>query len=172
VPGVFEVGRSLGALWTGGVPGPARSGAVAVDATADPGAWLLRILLATNAERLVVAVGNDHPDLADALSQRALADLVAPKWRLKFRRSTPGRHSALVEAVASDERAGDLRRHVLDRAHGRLVNVWRDGLVTHRGLTRAAATEAAVGVAPDVTLMELPRHRLARLLEEVEKSGE
>ena len=172
--------RPLGALWNGGVPGPARTGAVAVDATADPGSWLLRILLAVDAERLAVAVGNNHPDLADAAGQRAVAELVAPKWALRFRRSTPGPASAFVEAVAVPvpaEPGERLVRHVLDRAHGRLANVWRDGLVTIAGLAKPDATARVAHFLPpapaggpspaapeaDATLMELPRHRLAPL---------
>ncbi|WP_073258287.1 bis-aminopropyl spermidine synthase family protein [Cryptosporangium aurantiacum] len=182
--------RPLGAVWTGGIPGPARSGAVAVDATADPGSWLLRILLAVDARRVAVAVGNQHPDLADAVSQRALAELVAPKWALRFRRSTPGPTSALVEAVAVDEPPdqGDrLVRHVLDRAHGKLVNVWRDGLVTICGLPKPDATRrvaeflptarppgrpGAPAAAPeiDATLMEIPRHRLTPLFAAIRAS--
>jgi predicted methyltransferase len=169
-PGAFPIDRPLGALWTGGVPGPSRAGAVAVDATADPGGWLLRILLATDAQRLAVAVGNDHPDLADAAAQRALAELVAPKWSLRYRRSTPGPASALVEAVAM-EGTDELARHVLDRSHGRLANVWRDGLVAHHGLTKAAAVAAIGGQAGDGSLMELPRHRLAPLLAAVRRSA-
>lgn len=169
-PGVFPIDRPLGALWTGGVPAPARAGAVAVDATADPGGWLLRILLATDAQRLVVAVGNDHPDLADAAAQRALSELVAPKWSLRYRRSTPGPASALVEAVTVSTVDGALRRHVLDRSHGRLANVWRDGLVAHHGLTKAAAVAAIGAQAGEGSLMELPRHRLAPLLAAVSRS--
>ncbi|EXG80097.1 bis-aminopropyl spermidine synthase family protein [Cryptosporangium arvum] len=172
--------RPLGALWTGGVPAPARSGAVAVDASADPGSWLLRVLLAVDARRLAVAVGNNHPDLADAAGQQALAELVAPKWALRFRRSTPGPASAIVEAVAAPDPAdrGDrLVRHVLDRAHGRLANVWRDALVTHAGLTKpqAAARVAELlptpaGIEADGALMEVPRHRLGPLFAAVRAS--
>lgn len=181
-PGALPVDRPLGAVWTGGVPASARAGAVAVDATAGPVDWLLRILLATDAQRLAVAVGNDHPDLADAAAQRALAELVAPKWSLRYRRSTPGPSSALVEAIevaAPDDRLG---RHLLDRAHGRLVNVWRDGLMAHGGVPKAAAADrvaAALGVLnrgrlvapePDASLMELPRHRIGPLLAAVRGS--
>jgi hypothetical protein len=144
---------------------------VAVDASADPGSWLLRILFAVDAARLVVAVGNNHPDLADAASQQALADLVAPKWALRFRRSTPGPASALVEAVAADNSAdpGDqLVRHVLDRAHGRVANVWRDGLAAMSGVPKpeaASRVERALRTTADAdaTLMEIPRHRLTSL---------
>lgn len=186
VPEVFGVDRPLGVVWTGGIPGPARAGAVAVDATADPAGWLLRVLLAVDARRLAVAVGNDHPDLADAAGQRGLAELVAPKWALRFRRSTPGAGTAIVEAVAVNGPAdpGDrLCRHLLDRAHGRLGNVWRDGLVTQHDLTRAAASDRVTaalsagqqgtrpGSEADTTLMELPRHRLGRLLDAVRASA-
>ncbi|TQS43646.1 bis-aminopropyl spermidine synthase family protein [Cryptosporangium phraense] len=148
--------RALAAVWGGGIPGPARNGAVAVDATADPGAWLLRILLAVDARRLAVAVPNNHPDLADAAGQRALADLVAPKWALTFRRSTPNSTSALVEAVRVDDNS--LVRYLLDRAHGKVANVWRDGLATLTGRPRQPVAEAPAG-----TLLELPRHRLEPL---------
>ncbi|MFI5955176.1 bis-aminopropyl spermidine synthase family protein [Cryptosporangium sp. NPDC051539] len=166
--GALSGERALGALWTGGVPGPARNGAVAVDATADPGAWLLRILLAVDARRLAVAVANNHPDLTDAASQHALAALVAPKWQLRFRRSTPNPSSAVVEAVAVEQPAEPLVRYLLDRAHGRVANVWRDGLATLTGLPKPDA--AARVNAPDGTLLEIPRHRLEPLFTAVSES--
>ncbi|MFG1921272.1 bis-aminopropyl spermidine synthase family protein [Cryptosporangium sp. NPDC048952] len=189
--GALSGERALGAVWSGGVPGPARAGAVAVDASADPGAWLLRILLAVDAQRVAVAVANNHPDLADAAGQKALADLVAPKWSLRFRRSTPGPAAAIVEAVTAptaDDPGDRLVRHVLDRAHGRLVNVWRDGLVTHAELSKpdaatcvanflpAAAGEGSAAPSPgglegEGTLMEIPRHRLAPLLAAIRASA-
>lgn len=169
--------RPLGAVLIGGVPAAARAGGVALDCSADPGAWLLRVLLAVNAARVAVLVPNNHPDVADAAGQRALAGLVAAKWTLRYRRSVPDPGHAVVEAVAVDpgglDAPGLLVRRVLDRAHGRVGRVWRDGLTAVRGVGRdeAAARVAAAAQPAAATLVETPRHRLAALLDAVAASA-
>ncbi len=172
---VGPAGRPLGALWAGKLPPAAREGGLAVDATADPGAWLLRILLAANARRVAVAVRGAHPDLADARSQAALRNLVAAKWTLRYRRSTPDPGHALVEAVPVDpadlEPGPALVRRVLDRAHGKLGNVWAEGLAAVVGLTRERARARVTAFPLDTSAMELPRHQLTALLAAVSASA-
>ncbi|EOD69781.1 bis-aminopropyl spermidine synthase family protein [Amycolatopsis vancoresmycina] len=117
--------------------------AVAMDLTGDPGPWLLRTLLGTNARRLALLVPNAHPDLADERSQTALADLVRGKYALRYLRSTPDNRHAVVVADAVEH-----QDEILTRAHARLANV-------------------ALDVPSDLTdlrLVDVPRHRLADLL--------
>ncbi|WP_328604094.1 bis-aminopropyl spermidine synthase family protein [Amycolatopsis sp. NBC_00345] len=117
--------------------------AVAMDLSADPGPWLLRTLLGTNARRLALLVPNNHPDLADAVSQAALSGLIGPKYRLRFLRSTPDNRHAVVVADLADN-----PDEVLSRAHARLANV---SLTVPPGLA-------------DLRLVDVPRHRLPELL--------
>lgn len=170
----------IGALIDEGPPRAAVSrpdAAVAADLSQDPGPWLLRVLLAVNAERIALLVPNNHPDLASAEGQRRLAGLVAAKYTLRFRRSTPTPRHAVVEAVAVRPPAGDaealLRHALLSRAHGRLGNVWREALIhaarAARGVTltkneaRAEVERAAPPGVLDARLIELPRHRIRAL---------
>jgi len=172
----------LGTLLTEGAPGKvlARPDAtVAADLTEDPGPWLLRVLLAVNAARLALLVPNNHPDLANAEGQRALAELVGAKYTLRFRRSTPAPRLAIVEATAvrpgPADPAAPLRHGLLTRAHGKLGNVWREALIRAardaRGttLTRNQARAVVEKLTPDPDLLalrlaELPRHRIRELL--------
>jgi hypothetical protein len=159
----------LDTVVNGGLPPHlGRDPGIAVDLSADPGAWLLRTLLAANAGRLAMRVPPDHPDVATRRAREALADLLAPKYRLTFRDAV-----VLADRVeAAPDPVARLRRHVLDRAHGRLGNVWRDGLVRLDGLTRAQARQRVAAAARrpdslDAALVELPRHRLAEVLREL-----
>lgn len=153
----------------GGLP-PAirrRPGTVAVDLAADPGPWLLRALLVATVPRLVVVVRDGHPDLA------ALPSFVALKYDVAVRRQYPARGLATVTAVPVPvgdlDRAQRVQRHILDRATGVLATVWREGLVRHAGLPRDAA-RAAVSAPAGARLMDLPRHRIAALLDEIAAS--
>jgi hypothetical protein len=87
---------------------------VAIDLSADPGPWLLRVLLATNAERLAVLVPNAHADLGNAESQQSLTRLVSGKYTLRFLRSTPDNKHAIVTADAVEAPA-----ELLTKAHAR-----------------------------------------------------
>ncbi|MCP2236104.1 bis-aminopropyl spermidine synthase family protein [Prauserella halophila] len=142
-----------GADWTKPIttkPGTA----VAIDLGADPGPWLLRTLLAVNADRVAVLLPNSHPDLADAVSQRALTGLIGPKYRLRLLRSTPDNTHAVVVAEPPASATGHTdaaARAVLTRAHGRLGNTWPD---------------APDDVAGD-RLIDLPRHRVAEVRDEL-----
>ncbi|WP_238017165.1 bis-aminopropyl spermidine synthase family protein [Dactylosporangium sp. AC04546] len=152
--------------------GPAaRAGQADVDLTGDPGPWLLRALLAVNAERLTLLVPNRHPDLADAAGQAALRELVAGKYALRYRRSTPDPQHAIVEASAE---AGDggVAGWLLTHAHGKIGNVLREALVKDSGgtLTKNEARAAAAGLVAhpahlDARLLDLPRSAVRQLLQ-------
>jgi predicted methyltransferase len=178
----------LATLLATGTPGAAAAGASAVfaDLSGDPGGWLLRALLASNAARAVVLVPNNHPDLASEAAQEALTALLAPKYRLRLLRSQPDAGHALVVAdrVGLDAAgaAGKLRGHLLARAHGKVGNVWREGLIEAakeltgspltkreaRALVEARTSRPAV---LDTRLIDLPRHQVAALLQEAAASA-
>jgi len=166
----------LASLFGSGVPAPAGR---------DPGPWLLRVLLAVNADRLAVLVPNNHPDLASQEPQRALTSLAAPKYSLRLRRSTPAPHYAVVEATAvtSGPAARTVAHDLLCRAHGKVGNVWREALIRHHAerpgepLTRNEARSLIAGTATepawlDARLIDLPRHAIRTLLSEAEASVE
>lgn len=179
----------LGRVLKEGLPAAStrqRPVAVAADLSSDPGPWLLRLLLAANADRLAILVPNEHPDVGNEAGQRALAGLVAAKYTLRFRRSTPAPRSAIVEAVtvapdSLDDGRGLVRR-LLDRAHGRVGNVWREGLIglSRRGGAALTQKEGRALVRDstarqeilDSRVVDLPRHRLRDLFSEVAASAE
>lgn len=120
--------------------------AVVLDCAGDPGPWLVRVLLAVNAERVAVLSPNAHPDLVDATAQAALNAVLAPKYRLRLLRSTPDNTHAVV--VAHRIHDDDIPWTLWNRAHGRIGNI---------------APEAPSAVA-DLRLIDLPRHRISELL--------
>ncbi|WP_412515326.1 bis-aminopropyl spermidine synthase family protein [Actinomadura madurae] len=121
-------------------------------------AALVRVLLATRAEQVRVFL----PEPPDDLS--AEAELLAGVYELT-------RRGPAVEAVrvppGGDDPARRVVRAVMDRAHGKIVNVWRDALIDlHDGLTKRQARAVVAEAAPwarDVTLLEVPAHRLREL---------
>lgn len=124
--------------------------ALAVDLTADPGPWLLRVLLAANAERVALLLPNAHPDLTNAAAQAALTTLVADKYRLRLLRSTPDNTHAVVVADATASSDTNAAVHaVWSRAHGRLANLW----------------PGAPADIADLRLIDLPRHRIVETRE-------
>jgi len=147
---------------------------VAIDLRADPGSWLLRVLLGVTAERMALLVPNNHPDIVDEASQRALSDVVSAKYRLRYRRSTPGPRYAVVEAQRAQ--AASPVRDVLDRAHGKVANTWREALVRAAGGTKNEARERIRELArrPDLLderLLALPRSAIAALVAEIAASA-
>jgi predicted methyltransferase len=177
----------LATLLATGVPAgvDTERSAVFVDASGDPGGWLLRALLATNAARAVVLVPNNHPDLVSEVAQQALTALIGPKYLLRFLRSQPGARHAIVVADQPDQAAldtgGRLRLRLLSRAHGKVGNVWREGLVeagrerTGSALSKREARAVAEAhtskpAALDTRLIELPRHQVTALLAEAAAS--
>ncbi|HTS99890.1 MAG TPA: bis-aminopropyl spermidine synthase family protein [Streptosporangiaceae bacterium] len=180
----------LETLLAGGVP-PGLAGrdpfALAADLSGDPGPWLLRVLLAANAGRVAVLVPAGHPDARSQAAQGALADLLRPKYALRFLHGQPDdRHAVVVaEAAGADTLtpAGKLARRLLRRAHGKVGNVWREGLIEVQRecggsqLTKREARDAIGQAArqPDVLgdpLMALPRHAIARVLQDAAASAE
>ncbi|MCK2243941.1 MULTISPECIES: bis-aminopropyl spermidine synthase family protein [unclassified Crossiella] len=143
-------------------------GAVALDTTADPGPWALRHLLAISADRVLLLVDNNHPDITSERGQRGLADLVASKYKLRFLRSNPDPKSAVIVADRIDEtpESQQIQRALVDRAHGKPGNIWREAL-TRTGLTKNEARARITELLPDLDLsarlIDLPRHQLAEL---------
>lgn len=157
--------------WAKPVSAPAGT-AIAMDLTADPGPWLLRALLAVNAERVAVLLPNAHPDLANADAQRRLSDLLGPKYRLRLLRSTPDNSHAVVVAVAvaPPQGAEAVRHAIWTRAHGKLGNTGREALIAASGstTTKNEARERMAAIAPgllDLRLIDVARHRIAELAE-------
>ncbi|RCG26220.1 putative methyltransferase [Sphaerisporangium album] len=136
---------------------PAR---VAIAVPAGLGAALPRLLLATRARHVRVLAESPAPGLG-ALS--ALYAITAEGGVADAVRLPP--------PAAPEDR---LLRALLDNAHGRLANVWREGLIrAHGHLTKKGARAIVDEVAPwaaDVTLLELPEHRLRALPEAVARS--
>ncbi|WP_020670545.1 bis-aminopropyl spermidine synthase family protein [Amycolatopsis nigrescens] len=141
-------------------------GPVAIDLTADPGPWLLRVLLAANAPRVAVLLPNSHPDLADARAQAELTGLLREKYALRLLRSTPDNTHAVV--VADAVPVGEANP-LLTKAHGKLGNVWREALISSSdgAMTKNDARAHIERHAPGLSahrLIDLPRHRIAAIL--------
>lgn len=176
----------LASLFASGVPAPAGRRPprwVAVNLAGDPGPWLLRALMAVNTDRLAILVPNNHPDLASQASQHALTTLIAPKYSLRLRRSTPASSYAVVEATAVNPEHGAMTvtHDLLCRAHGKAGNVWREALIRHSAgrlgnpLTRKEARRLIAGTVTrqtwlDARLIDLPRHAVRALLSEADAS--
>jgi N4-bis(aminopropyl)spermidine synthase len=151
---------------------------VAVNLDADPGPWLLRVLLAVNARQVAALIPNGHADIASQAGQQVLYRLLGAKYRLRFRRSFPAPKLAIAEAAVVDaadlDQAAYLRRYLLDRATSKLHNAWRDGLIAtaerfsqtplSKNEARAIVAEAA-DIADGVRLIDMPRADLAGLLD-------
>lgn len=179
---------SLQAMFAGELPAELsrRAAAAAVDLTADPGSWLVRVLLATDAQRLAILVPNNHPDLANEAAQRNLRELLAAKYRLRLRRSTPGPRYAIVEAdrvdVADLDPPQRAVRAVVDRAHGKVGNTWREALIRAGGKGETTLTKndartriRTAATAPDLLddqLVSLPRHHIEELVVDIAASVE
>ncbi|MGQ0842133.1 bis-aminopropyl spermidine synthase family protein [Actinokineospora sp.] len=171
IAALLRLAQSGAVLLGPGWSAPVRaSGPVAYDLMADPGPWLARTLVAGPRVRVAALVGNNHPDITDQRGQQALRDLVAAKYRLTFHRSTPdGKHAVVVaEPVPGDGVAAEL----LDHAHGKLGNVWREALIraSDGAVTKREARERVAALVTDagdldLRLIDLPRHRLRAVLE-------
>lgn len=163
----------------------ARTSAVGVDLFGDPGSWLTRTLVGLNVQRVAISVHNKHADITSQVAQENLKELVGTKWRLRFRRSTPDSTHAIVEGTeidpASLSATDAAKRIVLDGAHRKLENAWRDALVKAsrrldgEPLTKNQARDriAKANLAPDVlagSLIELPEHQMRKVLETVASS--
>ncbi len=176
-PGSTGAKVRLETLFTRGLPARFNAAAAVIDLAADPGGWLLRALLAANARRLAIAVPASHPDIATRQAQRDLQHLVQHKFTLSFLPPAAGARDAIVVAAAAQ--AGDaatrLTRYVLSRAHGKIGNAWREGLIQvarelgTEPLTKNQARAIIGSAAPpeylDTSLMSLPRQQITHLLE-------
>jgi hypothetical protein len=166
-----RVGSPVTALRDPGWSRPIRSkqGAPVFDLRADPGPWLLRMLLACNADRVGFLVDNNHPDITSERVQHALSELIAAKYRLRFHRSSPDAKQAVV--VADLVEPPSVAGYLLHRAHGKVGNVWREALIANSAaeLTKREAKERVSTLASspadlDLRLIDLPRHRIADVL--------
>lgn len=169
---------TLTAVFAGSPPASVATSGVAVNLTGDPGGWLVRVLLALDAPRLALLVPNNHADLANEAAQRGLLETVGVKYRLKLRRSTPGPRHAIVEATRVNpddlDPAQRTLRAVLDRAHGKVGNTWREALIRAAAATGVTMTknEARAKIRESVAtpwvldepLLWLPRHRITELI--------
>jgi hypothetical protein len=165
---------------SGGVTSRDNPALVAADLADDPGPWLLRLLLAVNAHSMTILIPNNHPDVATGSALVDLRDLVAAKYVLKVRRSTPDGRSAVIEARAAppidpgDSAAEMLTQYLLLRSRAKVGNVWRDALVSlnrrsGRILTKNQARALVRNPSPDSALLEtplaqLPRHQVVTVL--------
>ncbi|MFI6522279.1 bis-aminopropyl spermidine synthase family protein [Spirillospora sp. NPDC050679] len=121
-------------------------------------AVLPRLLLASRAARIRVLASADPAEVGAAVG--AVYDVTARDGFLEaVRRPVPA------------EPAAALTRTIMDRAHGKLLNTWREGLTSARsGLSKRQAAAVVLAAAPwaeGVTPLELPAHHLAALPEAV-----
>ncbi|MEU2103225.1 bis-aminopropyl spermidine synthase family protein [Nocardia sp. NPDC019255] len=134
----------------------------------DPGGWLLRVLLAANCREVVAVVPDSHPDVRDARSLQRLSSLVSAKYALRIVRDTPRAGYLIVRAEAVDAAGPDdaVVGFLLSRAHGKVGNVWRDGLIRHASdeteLTKRQARDLVQTTASKSKLLGLPLIELAR----------
>ncbi|MFF0246871.1 bis-aminopropyl spermidine synthase family protein [Streptosporangium sandarakinum] len=128
---------------------------VAIAVPAGMEAALPRLLLATRAREVRVTLAESPGGLPGA-----------PLTSL-YELSAEGPVVRAVRLAAPETDEGRVLRHILDNAHGKLANTWREGLIRIRdGLTKRQAralVEAAAPWAGEVTVLELPAGRLAEL---------
>ncbi len=151
------------------------------------GSLVLRALLAANARRVAVVCRNDVPELRDAAGQRALSQLIAPKYRIaRLLRSAPRPDMAVILAeqapAAGLTAAEQVAAFVYRRAHGKIGNAWREGLIavaksrgdalTKRDARRVIDLASAGADATDRCLLDLPRHLLPVLRMQIDRSAE
>ncbi|GAA1012452.1 bis-aminopropyl spermidine synthase family protein [Acrocarpospora pleiomorpha] len=112
-------------------------------------AALPRVLLASRARHVRVLLATPPPDLTDLLSP--LYDLTAEGTVLNaVRRALP------------DHTPARITRRILDNAHGKATNSWREALISTQNLTKKQA-RALIPDWADATTLELPAHRLTAL---------
>ncbi|GAA4189859.1 bis-aminopropyl spermidine synthase family protein [Microbispora amethystogenes] len=143
---------------------------VAIAVPAGLEAALPRLLLATRARHVRVLLA------APVAGLPALAALLAPVYEL----TAEGRVLDAVRLAPPEGGPDRIIRAILDSAHGKLANTWREaltrpdlvraGLTTTPGLTKRqarAAVEEAAPWAGDATPLELPLHRLTQMTAEI-----
>jgi N4-bis(aminopropyl)spermidine synthase len=162
-----------------------RQTAVVISLYPGFGSLVPRALLAASARRVAVVCRNDVPELRDAAGQRALAQLIGPKYRItRLLRSTPGPDLAVILAeqapAAGLTAAEQVAAFIYGRSHGKLGNAWREGLISlwkssGQTLTKRDARRAIESAWPgadafDHCLLDLPRHLFPALLEAIGRS--
>lgn len=185
--GEWAVTVGLGKLLADGVHPSvvARAEEFVVDLRDDPGPWLLRAMLALNAEHAVFVVPRRHEAVAGLKS----VDLLRAKYAA-LSSSVSGDATVIRGSLAGE--SGDpvleLARFVTRRAHGKLRNTWREGLIAHgtpggaggSPLTKReasarvddAAAAAGLGAADlSLRLIDLPAARFPALYEALRASG-
>ncbi|WP_327045179.1 bis-aminopropyl spermidine synthase family protein [Microbispora sp. NBC_01189] len=143
---------------------------VAIAVPAGLEAALPRLLLATRARHVRVLTAGPVAGLP------ALAALLAPVYDL----AAEGRVLDAVRLAPPEGGPDRIIRAILDSAHGKLANTWREALTRTGptttdltetpGLTKRqarAAVEEAAPWAGDATPLELPLHRLTQMTEEI-----
>jgi N4-bis(aminopropyl)spermidine synthase len=192
----FGVAVSLGKLLESGVHYTVtqRVGEFVVDLRDDPGPWLLRSLLALNADKAAFILRPAHEGLGELTAGSGPWDLVRAKFSLATARELPGLGLTVLQCeLAGTATAGDgvagfatgdgaassagglyLARYVLRRAHGRLRNVWREGLIelasqSGKTMTKREAVDLAQshagGYGNDLALrlIDVPAHHFGAL---------
>ena len=178
----------LAALMAAPPPGGLHGHTVVINLYPGFSSLVFRALLAVSARRVAIVCRNGVPELRDAAGQRALARLIAPKYRItRLLRSTPEPDMAVI--LAEEPPAGDpnltageqVAGYIYARAHGKLGNAWREGLITlwkSRGqqLTKRDARDLirSVTARPDLLdrcPIDLPGHLFPPLFAELERSA-
>ncbi|MEV8631510.1 bis-aminopropyl spermidine synthase family protein [Streptosporangium sp. NPDC051023] len=140
-------------------------GEVAIAVPAGLEAALPRLLLATRARRVQVTLAA-QPTPSASLPTEPLS----PVYELTIEGRTV--HAARLPLPETGEER--ILRRILDNAHGKVANTWREALIKARGdLTKRQARAVVAAVAPwaeDVTVLELPAHRLLGLRDAVARS--
>jgi N4-bis(aminopropyl)spermidine synthase len=177
---------ALAALMAEPLPGGLHARTAVINLYPGFGALVFRALLASSAGRVAIVCRNGVPELRDAAGQRALERLIAPKYRItRLLRSTPEPDMAVIlaeRATAAALTGGEqVAGYVYARAHGKLGNAWREGLIalcTSRGqeLTKRGARDLieSVTARPDLLdrcPVDLPASVFPPMISEIERSA-
>ncbi|HEY0717841.1 MAG TPA: hypothetical protein VGD68_09525, partial [Streptosporangiaceae bacterium] len=149
------------------------------------GSSLFRVLLAANFARVAVIGRNGLPELRDENGQRALAQLIAPKYRItRLWRSTPERDTSLLLAERPPDSAlsapARVAAAIYGRAHGKVGNAWREGLIAWSASSGGVLSkkdarqviDSAVSVPGmlDYCPLDMPQHLFPFLMQDTERS--
>jgi N4-bis(aminopropyl)spermidine synthase len=176
----------LSALMAAPLPRSLQSRTAVINLYPGFGAQVFRVLLAASARRVAIVCRNGVPELRDGAGQRVLARLIAPKYRItRLLRSTPepdmavilAEHAPASELTAAEQVGG----YIYARAHGKLGNAWREGLIelwASRGqeLTKrdARGLIESVTARPDLLgrrPVDLPGPLFPPLMSDIERSA-
>ncbi|MFC6084570.1 bis-aminopropyl spermidine synthase family protein [Sphaerisporangium aureirubrum] len=137
-----------------------------------------RLLLATRADHVRLLLPAPLPTLGGPGTDPGdlWPELLSPTGPLAavYEIKVTGTVVDAVRVPMPQDAAGRLVRGILDNAHGKLANTWREGLIRAcDGLTKRQARAVVAEAAPwaeDVTPLELPAHRLDELPDAVAAS--